>query len=108
MATSFQVSYCENDVDCRRLLQLIHFGEKFDSFNCQKTCDNCSKNLSCVEKDVTEIAKQLVRIFLFIIYAMKFFLIGVFGSFIPRWVCVGNTIYLRLLTENCCVTCYIG
>ncbi|XP_073065854.1 ATP-dependent DNA helicase Q-like 4A isoform X1 [Primulina eburnea] len=56
------VSYCENDVDCRRLLQLIHFGEKFDSVNCQKTCDNCSKNLSFVEKDVTEIAKQLVEL----------------------------------------------
>ncbi|KAI3445622.1 hypothetical protein Pfo_002287 [Paulownia fortunei] len=56
------VSYCENDVDCRRLLQLIHFGEKFDSLNCQKTCDNCSKNQSCVEKDVTEIAKQLVEL----------------------------------------------
>lgn len=58
----FQVSYCENDVDCRRLLQLIHFGEKFDSLNCQKTCDNCSKNQSYVDKDVTEIAKQLVRV----------------------------------------------
>ncbi|KAG8368802.1 hypothetical protein BUALT_Bualt15G0084600 [Buddleja alternifolia] len=56
------VSYCENDVDCRRLLQLIHFGEKFDSLTCQKTCDNCSKNQSCVEKDVTEIAKQLVEL----------------------------------------------
>ncbi|KAK4401971.1 ATP-dependent DNA helicase Q-like 4A [Sesamum angolense] len=56
------VSYCENDIDCRRLLQLIHFGEKFDSLNCQKTCDNCSKNQSCVEKDVTEIAKQLVEL----------------------------------------------
>ncbi|KAL3638183.1 hypothetical protein CASFOL_018053 [Castilleja foliolosa] len=54
------VSYSENDVDCRRLLQLIHFGEKFDSLNCQKTCDNCSTNQSFVEKDVTEIAKQLV------------------------------------------------
>ncbi|GFP99215.1 ATP-dependent DNA helicase q-like 4a [Phtheirospermum japonicum] len=53
-------SYSENDVDCRRLLQLIHFGEKFDSLTCQKTCDNCSKNQSFVEKDVTEIAKQLV------------------------------------------------
>ncbi|KAL3515662.1 hypothetical protein ACH5RR_022564 [Cinchona calisaya] len=37
------VSYCENDVDCRRHLQLIHFGEEFNSANCQKTCDNCSK-----------------------------------------------------------------
>lgn len=56
------VSYCENDVDCRRLLQLIHFGEKFDSLNCQKTCDNCSKNQSYIDKDVTEIARQLVEL----------------------------------------------
>jgi hypothetical protein len=55
-----QVSYCENDVDCRRLIQLVHFGEKFDSSNCHKTCDNCVKVTSFVEKDVTEIAKQLV------------------------------------------------
>lgn len=54
------MSYCENDVDCRRLLQLIHFGEKFDSSACQKTCDNCLKIKSFVEKDVTDTAKQLV------------------------------------------------
>ena len=57
----FQVSYCENDVDCRRLLQLVHFGEKFDSGRCGKTCDNCSKVQSFIEKDCTLIAKQLVR-----------------------------------------------
>ncbi|XP_047337358.1 ATP-dependent DNA helicase Q-like 4A [Impatiens glandulifera] len=56
------VSYCENDVECRRLLQLIHLGEKFDSVNCKKTCDNCSKMKELVEKDVTEIAKQLVEL----------------------------------------------
>ncbi|KAF8019499.1 hypothetical protein BT93_G0242 [Corymbia citriodora subsp. variegata] len=56
------VSYCENDVDCRRLLQLFHFGEKFDSNNCGKTCDNCLKIKSFVDKDVTEIAKQLVEL----------------------------------------------
>ncbi|RVW28361.1 ATP-dependent DNA helicase Q-like 4A [Vitis vinifera] len=56
------VSYCENDVDCRRLLQLVHFGEKFDSAHCKKTCDNCLKIKSFVEKDVTEIAKQLVEL----------------------------------------------
>lgn len=55
-----QVSYCENDVDCRRLLQLAHFGEKFDSSTCQKTCDNCLRVTSFVEKDVTGIAKELV------------------------------------------------
>ncbi|KAA8545505.1 hypothetical protein F0562_020289 [Nyssa sinensis] len=56
------VSYCENDVDCRRLLQLVHFGEKFNSVNCRTTCDNCSKIKSFIEKDVTEIAKQLVEL----------------------------------------------
>ncbi|KAJ4974009.1 hypothetical protein NE237_007183 [Protea cynaroides] len=55
------VSYCENDVDCRCFLQLLHFGEKFDPTNCGKTCDNCSKALSCIEKDVTDIARHLVE-----------------------------------------------
>ena len=55
-----QVSYCENDVDCRRLLQLIHFGERFDPSLCAKTCDNCLKVSGWVEKDVTNIARQLV------------------------------------------------
>ncbi|MCI16779.1 ATP-dependent DNA helicase Q-like 4A-like, partial [Trifolium medium] len=41
---------------------LVHFGEKFDSSTCQKTCDNCVKVTSFVEKDVTESAKQLVEL----------------------------------------------
>lgn len=57
-----QVSYCENDVDCRRLLQLIHFGEKFDPSLCARTCDNCLKESGWVEKDVTNIARQLVSV----------------------------------------------
>ncbi|KAK6915965.1 Helicase, C-terminal [Dillenia turbinata] len=56
------VSYCENVVDCRRLLQLIHFGEKFESANCGKTCDNCSRITSFTEKDITDTAKQLVEL----------------------------------------------
>nr|GEU62132.1 ATP-dependent DNA helicase Q-like 4A isoform X1 [Tanacetum cinerariifolium] len=56
------VSYCENEVDCRRFLQLIHFGEKFDHVSCRKTCDNCFKTQSLVDKDVTEIAKHLVEL----------------------------------------------
>ncbi|XP_057978261.1 ATP-dependent DNA helicase Q-like 4A isoform X2 [Malania oleifera] len=44
------------------LRMLVHFGEKFDSTTCRKTCDNCSKIKSFVEKDVTEIAKQLVEV----------------------------------------------
>ncbi|KAL8188794.1 hypothetical protein R6Q57_029549 [Mikania cordata] len=56
------VSYCENDVDCRRFLQLIHFGEKFDPVSCRKTCDNCFKAQNLIDKDVTEIAKHLVEL----------------------------------------------
>ncbi|KAI3882503.1 hypothetical protein MKW92_021726, partial [Papaver armeniacum] len=55
------VSYCEIDVDCRRFLQLIHFGEKFDPMACNRTCDNCSKTLTHIEKDVTGVAKQLFK-----------------------------------------------
>lgn len=55
-----QVRYCENEVDCRRYLQLVHFGEKFDSTNCKNTCDNCSSSQTLVDKDVTLITRQLV------------------------------------------------
>lgn len=55
-----QVSYCENEVDCRRFLQLVHFGEKFDSTNCKNTCDNCCSTQSLIDKDVTLITRQLV------------------------------------------------
>ncbi|XP_010533955.1 PREDICTED: ATP-dependent DNA helicase Q-like 4A isoform X2 [Tarenaya hassleriana] len=56
------VSYCENEVDCRRFLQLVHFGEKFDSANCQRTCDNCCSGKKLIDKDVTMIARQLVEL----------------------------------------------
>ncbi|EOA37858.1 hypothetical protein CARUB_v10012033mg, partial [Capsella rubella] len=56
------VSYCENEVDCRRFLQLVHFGEKFDSTNCKNTCDNCCSTQSLIDKDVTLITKQLVEL----------------------------------------------
>ncbi|EFH62834.1 predicted protein [Arabidopsis lyrata subsp. lyrata] len=56
------VSYCENEVDCRRFLQLVHLGEKFDSTNCKKTCDNCSSSKILIDKDVTVIARQLVEL----------------------------------------------
>lgn len=55
-----QLRYCENEVDCRRFLQLVHFGEKFDSTNCKNTCDNCCSSQSLIDKDVTLITRQLV------------------------------------------------
>ncbi|WZZ11308.1 hypothetical protein YC2023_097229 [Brassica napus] len=56
------VRYCENEVDCRRFLQLVHFGEKFDSTNCKRTCDNCSSSQSLIDKDVTLITRQLIEL----------------------------------------------
>ncbi|KAJ0265835.1 ATP-dependent DNA helicase Q-like 4A [Hirschfeldia incana] len=56
------VSYCENEVDCRRFLQLVHLGENFDSTNCKNTCDNCSSSKTLIDKDVTLIARQLVEL----------------------------------------------
>ncbi|GAQ84734.1 DNA helicase [Klebsormidium nitens] len=56
------VAYCDNDVDCRRTLQLAHFGENFDAGLCKGTCDNCARGATFVETDVTEAAQQLIRI----------------------------------------------
>ncbi|KAF3337717.1 ATP-dependent DNA helicase Q-like 4A [Carex littledalei] len=56
------VSYSENNFECRRFLQLLHLGEKFNPTNCNRTCDNCSKVLSLIEKDVTHIARHLIEL----------------------------------------------
>jgi RecQ family ATP-dependent DNA helicase len=56
------VSYCENDTDCRRVIQLAHFGEIFDRKKCGKMCDNCKANFEVVQKDFTEEAKEFVNI----------------------------------------------
>lgn len=60
-----QIGYCQNDIDCRRALQLAHFGEmEFDVSSCKGTCDNCARmgNSGSVEEDVSETARQLVRL----------------------------------------------
>lgn len=37
-----QVSYCEEHVNCRRVMIMAHFGEMdFAAKHCHKTCDNC-------------------------------------------------------------------
>eukprot|EP00271_Cylindrocystis_brebissonii_P007216 TRINITY_DN2048_c0_g1_i1.p1 TRINITY_DN2048_c0_g1~~TRINITY_DN2048_c0_g1_i1.p1 ORF type:complete len:969 (-),score=133.74 TRINITY_DN2048_c0_g1_i1:474-3170(-) len=56
------VGYCDNEVDCRRSIQLAHFGETFDPANCEGTCDNCSRGAIPIERDVTDAAKQLISI----------------------------------------------
>lgn len=54
------VSYCENQVDCRRKLQLQYLGEDFDVALCRGTCDNCKNARPHVKKDVTESAKDMI------------------------------------------------
>ena len=47
---SNMVRYCEDKYTCRRKAQLDYLGEKdFDISLCNKTCDNCKKNLNFVE-----------------------------------------------------------
>ncbi|VEN39670.1 unnamed protein product [Callosobruchus maculatus] len=57
------VSFAENVVDCRRYLQLLHLGEKFDRNICIRnkdtTCDNCENINRYTEIDVTKQAKEL-------------------------------------------------
>ncbi|KYB26388.1 Bloom syndrome protein homolog-like Protein [Tribolium castaneum] len=57
------VSFCENIVDCRRYLQLIHLGEKFDRKICMENkammCDNCENIKNNKLSDVTKEAREL-------------------------------------------------
>lgn len=56
-----QVNYCEEQVECRRVLMLTHFGETgFARAQCRSTCDNCraTEGQVLVEEDVSEAAKK--------------------------------------------------
>lgn len=43
------IDYCTSKIECRRLLQVKHFGEDFDSKKCLETretaCDNCLRKV---------------------------------------------------------------
>lgn len=58
--------YCENRVDCRRYLQLIHLGEKFDRGEClrnkQTICDNCDSKGAYRITDMTKESKELAQL----------------------------------------------
>jgi bloom syndrome protein len=56
------VSFCLNDVDCRRHLLLDYFGEKFPAEQCHGTCDNCRHSGSVTMVDFTEHAKCILAI----------------------------------------------
>jgi superfamily II DNA helicase RecQ len=56
------VSYCENNVECRRVQLLDHFGEHFDRADCQSGCDNCANPAAAASRDVTADAQAIIRI----------------------------------------------
>ncbi|KAF7256149.1 hypothetical protein EG68_06167 [Paragonimus skrjabini miyazakii] len=61
------VSYCENQIDCRRRQILSHFGEAFDPARCGLVvgcmCDNCQQadRRRLQQRDVTDDAIVIVR-----------------------------------------------
>jgi superfamily II DNA helicase RecQ len=56
------IQFCENTIDCRRHLVLHYFGEKFDSANCNKTCDNCLEKKDFTRVDKTADAKVVISL----------------------------------------------
>ena len=50
------VDYCEEQFQCRRVIALEYFDEKFDSKYCNQMCDNCNKNLNCEKRDCTKLS----------------------------------------------------
>ncbi|GMH94580.1 hypothetical protein TrVE_jg13575 [Triparma verrucosa] len=54
--------YCEDEFQCRRSLQLEHFGEMFDRLKCNKTCDNCRGGATSTKHDYTSVAKEILKL----------------------------------------------
>lgn len=56
-------SFCENKIDCRRYLQLIHLGETFDRKIClankETACDNCLNMNKFEIKNLTRESREL-------------------------------------------------
>jgi RecQ family ATP-dependent DNA helicase len=55
------VSYCEATT-CRRAILIQHFGEAFNEKDCNKGCDNCMDQGEIVSEDVTDDARNLLRV----------------------------------------------
>lgn len=57
------VSFCENEVDCRRVLSLRYFGESFSDKDCHETCDNCLRRKGpVVEEDLTDLSVAILNL----------------------------------------------
>lgn len=72
------MQYCDDKINCRRKLVLSYFNEEFNSKDCHKNCDNCSKremmqttlettgelqnNVEEEEKDITNVTKDILAL----------------------------------------------
>ncbi|XP_042326030.1 ATP-dependent DNA helicase Q1 isoform X2 [Sceloporus undulatus] len=56
------VSYCHSMSRCRRVLIAHHFDEAWDSANCNKMCDNCCREESFENMNVTGHCQDLIKI----------------------------------------------
>lgn len=60
------LAYCMEEVECRRVLLLEYFGEKFQSSECKNTCDNClfkANNPAAIgQQDYTKQANVILQI----------------------------------------------
>ena len=61
------INYCEEKLECRRVLQLQYFGEAYDRNRCGQMkgmeCDNClRRETGAMEsRDITDVSKNLVE-----------------------------------------------
>lgn len=53
-------AFCQNEIDCRRMLILNHFTEAFDPVDCNGTCDNCASTGEVEELNLTSSALLFV------------------------------------------------
>ena len=58
---NMMVRFCEDSIECRRVLLLRHFGENFHKGNCGDTCDNCKNKNPTETVDATEDAISIIK-----------------------------------------------
>ena len=56
------VNFCENIVECRRVLLLRYLGEEFNRKDCKGTCDICSMGGEVEKRNVTTSANQILKL----------------------------------------------
>lgn len=56
------MEYCTDISRCRRSMIARHFGEVWDSSQCNKMCDHCDRNYDVEKKDITLYCENVIKI----------------------------------------------